>query len=155
MQTYDFVLFADLYQLYLQDEFAAGDLSASWTDEAEREMLALTSNAIGVRTFSSRFVPVAVEILDGAPTQIDFDAWDHINECSIEVPSGSIVIAGSTDYTPGANRMLVAPGTYRARIFYSNEIPEGDIASKDHYRIELWPASPKEKQVLKQKSSHA
>lgn len=151
MQTHNFVLFADFHQICLQDEFANKNLSGNWTDDAEREMLAWTSNAIGVRTFSDKFVPVIVQILEGAPAQVDFDAWDHINECSLEVPSGKIVIAGSSDHLPSANRILVEPGTYRARIFYSNTIPEGDVKSQDHYRIDLWPALLKAKQVFKQK----
>jgi hypothetical protein len=151
MQTHHFVLFADLHQFYLQDEFAAGNVSARWTDDAAREMLAVTVGAIAVRTFSNMFVPVAVQILERAPMQIDYENWDQINECSIEFPSGKIVIAGATDHIPTANCILVEPGTYRARIFYSNEIPAGDMTSKDHYQIDLWPASHQEKQVLKQK----
>jgi len=27
-----------------------------------------------------------------------FDAWDQVNECDLEIASGTIVIAGCTDY---------------------------------------------------------
>ena len=60
-------------------------------------------------------VPVDVEVLDAEP-QDSFDDWDQVNECSIDVKSGRIVIAGCTDYFPDAARIQVAPGMYRARI---------------------------------------
>src|SRR4051794_28587591 len=90
-------LFADYHQFYLQDEQATGDLSDAWTDEAVNHLLALAPGVIGVGTVRSTDVPVEVEVVAAAPRD-DPTVWDRINECSIDVPSGRIVIAGCADY---------------------------------------------------------
>src|SRR4051794_39956223 len=134
-------LFADYHQFYLQDEQATGDLSDAWTDEAVNHLLALAPGVIGVGTVCNTDVPVEVEVVAAAPRD-DPTAWDRINECSINVPSGRIVIAGCTDYFPNAARLEVVPGAYRARIYYAglNTLSEDGLEGRDRYRIVLWPA---------------
>src|SRR5262245_31348180 len=141
MTLYTYELFADYYQFYLQDEKAEGDLSDSWTKEATDNLLALAPGTIGVGTARNMDVPVTVQILDAAPTDKNFFEWDQVNECSIEAPSGSIVIAGCTDYFPDAARIPVEPGTYRARIYYGklDALSEDGLEGNDHYKIVLWP----------------
>lgn len=64
-------------------------------------------------------VPVVVEIAENPPGD-DLMAWDQVNECSIDAPSGRLVVAGCTDYFPDAARIELPAGTYRARIYYGN-----------------------------------
>src|SRR5271157_5437345 len=104
MQIRQFRLFADYFQFYLQDERAKGDLSESWTEEAVAQLLALAPGTIGVGTVRNMEVPVDLELDDDLPND-DLNVWDHVNECSIEVPSGRIVVAGCTDYFPDAARV--------------------------------------------------
>lgn len=150
MANYKYTLFADYYQFYLQDENAEGDLSNNWTEQAVDNLLALAPGTIGVGTVRNMDVPVEVEIRDSEPP-CDFEEWDHVTECSIEVPSGKIVIAGCTDYFPDAARIVVRPGNYRARIYYGNldslswNRPEGD----DYYKVILWPSGDTGVRVLK------
>lgn len=150
MPPHTFELFADYFQFYLQDEKAPVDLSEAWTPEAVERMLALARGAIGVGTVRNMNVPVEVEILSGAPDD-DFARWDRVNECSLQVPSGRIVVAGCTDDFAAAARIPVAPGTYRARVYYgglstaSADALEGD----DHYRVALWLAPERPAVVLK------
>jgi hypothetical protein len=101
-------------------------------------------------------VPVTVDIADIAPEEHDFSAWDQVNECSIDVPSGRLVIAGCTDYFPEAARIDLPPGTYRARIYYGNlnSLTNNGLDGEDHYRIVLWSESPAPVRVLKQRSTH-
>ena len=100
-QRRHFDLFADYHQFYLQDEAVDGNLGDSWTPEATDRLLAITDGTIGVGTVRNMTVPVDVEVVAGAPDD-SFDGWDQINECSIDVRSGRIVIAGCTDYFPEA-----------------------------------------------------
>jgi hypothetical protein len=61
-QRFEFKLFADYFQFYLQDERAGGDLSESWTQEAVDRLLATAPGTIGVGTVRNMDVPVVVEI---------------------------------------------------------------------------------------------
>src|SRR5262249_42222222 len=116
-QRQHFDLFADYHQFYLQDETVDGDLSDSWTREATDRLLVVTNGTIGIGTVRNMTVPVDIEVFDTEPKD-SFDDWDQVNECSIEVNSGHMVIAGCTDYFRDAARIKVAPGMYRARIYY-------------------------------------
>jgi hypothetical protein len=150
-------LFADYFQFYLQDEKADGDLSESWSEEAVTDLLATAPGTIGVGTVRNMDVPLLVEVRDGRPPD-DLDQWDHVTECSIEVPTGRLVIAGCTDYFPDAQRLELAPGTYRARVFYGGlaTLSADGLEGRDHYKVSLWPGPAEPSVVLKRwASSHA
>lgn len=140
MPTYQLNLFADNFQFYLQDEDASGDLSNSWTPAAVNNLLALAPGTIGVGTVRDMTVPVTVEVREDRPTEREL--WDKTNECTIDIPSGRLVVAGSRDYFPEAQRISLMPGKYSARILYGNlgtVSPDGHDG-EDQYKIVLWPA---------------
>lgn len=155
MPEYHYELFADYFQFYLQDEQAEGDLSNSWTSEAVERMLALAPGTIGVGTARNMTVPVTVEIREFPPQKEDFIIWDQVNECSIDVPSGSLVIAGCTDDFSDAVRIPLSPGSYRARIYYGqlDDLSNDGLEGNDLYKIVLWPSENSELKILKQKDS--
>lgn len=123
-----FNLFADYFQFYLQDEAAKGDLSESWTEEAVNRLLAVAPGTVGIGTVRNMDVPVSVEVLAVEPA-LDLKAWQHVVECSLEVTSPRLVIAGCTDYFPDAARIQVEPGSYRVRACFA----ELDSLSEDGY----------------------
>lgn len=139
MNTYKLELFADYFQFYLQDETVTGDLSDSWNEEAISRLLAITDGTIGVGTVRNAEVPVEIVIAD-RETNEDLTEWDKVNECSISIPSGKIIIAGCMDYLPDAKRIDVPKGIYRARIYYGklNKISEDGLEGEDNYKIVLW-----------------
>ncbi len=151
-EKYEFNLFADYHQFYLQDEEAHGDLSNSWTKQASEDLLALAPGNIGVGTVRDMNVPVIVEIHDCEP-QEELNSWHHITECSIDIPSGKIVVAGCTDYFPDASRISVKPGTYRARIFYGgiDSLSEDDLDGDDKYKVALWRGETTSPKVVKRR----
>ena len=150
MRAYKFKLFADYFQFYLQDEQAEGIQGESWTKEASDRMLALAPGAIGVGTARNMYVPVTLEVQDAMSTD-DIDSWDQVLECSIEIPSGRLMIAGCTDYFPDAARVSLLPGSYRARIYYAHldSLSEDGLDGNDEYRVVLWPAPPSGLKILK------
>jgi hypothetical protein len=87
------------------------------------------------------FVPLRVEGWGGRPP-LDLDAWDHVAEFSLAVPSGKLALAsaGIDEVTVG-----IAPGAYRARWSGRNldeaAAWEGDDPP-DHYRLQIWPGPP-------------
>jgi hypothetical protein len=149
-EKYEFKLFADYHQFYLQDEQADGDLSDSWTEQATTDLFALTLGTIGIGTVSNSDIPVTVEVYNSEPDN-DFDEWDRIIECSINVPSGRIVVAGCTDYFPEAARISVEPGVYQARVFYGelDSLSEDGCDSNDKYKIALWLGETINPKVIK------
>jgi hypothetical protein len=153
-QRHHFDLFADYHQFYLRDEPVDGNLGDSWTPEATERLLAITDGTIGIGTVRNVSVPVDIEVLDAEPTDL-FDVWDQVNECSIDVKSGRIVVAGCTDYFPDAARIQVTPGRYRARIYYGklDALSEDGLEGEDHYRVVLWPGDPTPPVVVKQRPS--
>jgi hypothetical protein len=153
MAEYRYELFADYHQVYLQDEQADGDLSESWTQRAVDILLALAPGVIGIGTVRNMTVPVTVQVTDKQPHD-DLEDWDQVNECSLNVSSGQIVVAGCTDYFPEAARISVTPGWYRTRIFYGglHTLNDDGLEGADHYRIVLWPETETEPRVLKQRA---
>lgn len=151
MQTHRVDLFADYFQFYVQDELADGNLSDSWTKKAVQRLLALAPGTIGVGTVRNMSVSVVVQVRKSEPKK-NLRPWDHVTECSIDVPSGRLVVAGCTDYFPDAARIEVEPGCYRARVFYGDldTLSANGLEGKDHYKLVLWPASRDKVAVLKE-----
>jgi hypothetical protein len=142
MQQYKFDLFADYHQFYLQDEGTDDDLPPeAWTDEAIQNGAVLTSGTIWVQTARNMRVPVIVEVHAAAPEN-NFDGWDKVFECSLDVPSGKVVVAGCTDSLSDAARIEVVLGPYKARIYYGDlaTLSEDGLDGDDHYKVVLWPA---------------
>jgi hypothetical protein len=142
MTKYNFEIFADYFQFYLQDETLNRDISDSWTEEALANLLVATPQVVAVGTARNTTVPVEIDVLSAPPVE-DFSAYDKVNECSLELPSGRLVVMGTTDYFPDAPRITVLPGTYRMRIYYKNleNLSEDGLDGEDSYTIMLWPQS--------------
>jgi hypothetical protein len=62
-------------------------------------------------------------------------------EANRDVPSSCIAVHGPTDYFADAPRIAMAPGAYRARVYYGGiaTVSADELEGEDHYRVELWP----------------
>ena len=156
LQKYQYQLSADYFQFYVEDENPKDSTEDTWDDEnTVARGLAIGDGTIAVGTARNFTVPFRLEIHDSEPDD-DFSIWDRINECSIDVPSGTLVIFGCTDYRPDAARVKISPQCYRARIYYGaldtvTEFDKGD----DHYKMILWAAPFAEMKVLKERIKKA
>jgi len=153
MHTFQYQIFADYHQFYLQDDDQSfGDLSEAWTQEATDRLLAVAPHVIGVGTVRNMTVPVSVIVHNSRP-EIDAEKWDHIVTASFRVDSGRIVVAGCTDYYPEAARIEVRPGVYEAIICYANLAslsPDG-LEGDDSYHIHLFPGQEIEPAIIKRR----
>ena len=156
-EQYQYQLFADYFQFYLEDENAERETKPFWAKDSNAVGIGLdySNGIIAVGTERNYTVPVLVEIHDSEPKD-DFSIWDRVNECSINIPSGILVIFGCTDYRPDAARVKISPQCYRARIYYGGldtvkEFDEGD----DIYKIALWAAPFSEMKILKDRIKKA
>jgi len=152
--SYILNLFADYYQLYLQDEEEVGDQPDDWGDQLVTNMIAVAPGIIGIGTARNMTVPVQVDLLDRHPDD-DFDSWDHVTKASLDVPSGQVVIAGCSDYFLEATQIPVAPGSYRVRINSRGlgKISENGLEGDDQYQVVIWPEERSSPQILKKWSS--
>jgi hypothetical protein len=153
MKKESLTLFADYFQFYLQDDDSeVGNLSDAWTTEAVSRKLAIAPGTIGVGTARNMDVPVEIQIHEKEP-KIKFDEWDLINQCSIEIKTGRIVVAGCTDYFPDAIRIEVAPDIYQAIICYKglDSISDDGLDGDDSYLIHLFPDEKIKPRTLKER----
>lgn len=105
---------------------------------------------VGIGTLRNMEVSVTLELLDAEPT-VEPASFDHIAEASLVVRSGTLAIAGCTDYSPDAARFALAAGNYRVRLSISgfDTLSEDDLDGEDHYLVQLWQAPPIEPMVIK------
>lgn len=154
VKSYDLILFADYFQFYLQDEAAEGNLGDAWDKFATERMFAVTDGTVGIGTARNMEVPVTLELLDEEPLH-SFAAFDHVVEGSLALPSGTLVVAGCTDYLPDACRFSLTPGAYRVRLSSAGlgTLSADGLEGEDRYLVQLWLDSSIEPTVLKQYSA--
>lgn len=130
-----------------------GNLSGAWTDETVKRLLAVASGTVGIGTVRNVDVPVTIAVLEREPA-LDADKLDQVVECSILVENGVIVVAGCTDYFPGAERIKIPSGPYRIRASFEGlESASADgLEDNNQYHLQLWPAPMRTVEILKQQT---
>ncbi|WP_019904948.1 hypothetical protein [Methylobacterium sp. 77] len=142
-------IFADYHQFYLRDHGASPDAPTEYSEEDTARRIKTGPFVVVVQPERNMDVPVEVEIRD-EPPDLDLDAWDHVAEASLDLPSGKLEIhectGGSVDV------LTVSTGTYRIRTYHGGlgTLSEDNLDGDDHYRIVLWPAPFANLAVLKQ-----
>jgi hypothetical protein len=150
-QTNAFELFADYHQILLADDRDPPPVCLEISEADCRRRLSLAPGLVVVHTARNMTVPVVIEIRPDAPP-LDEAGWDHVTECSLEVETGRIVVAGLTDYWPDAARIGVKPGSWRVRALHAglDTLSPDGLDGEDRYRLVLWPAAEKAAEVLQQ-----
>jgi hypothetical protein len=140
-QQFSFLIDADHYQFYVEDEAQQPDTSQLWDEQAFADRLDVLPGLIAVGT--SRYgsdIPVIIEVAPNRPATLSFAEWDHVVECSIAARSGELAL--SSPVGPGIARFEIAPGTYRVIVLYGaldTARGPGDLDGDDHYHLVLWP----------------
>lgn len=148
-----FSIFADYFQVYLQDLDHWEDFSADWANPRVCDDLYIVKNhGLVFVTARNVEVPVLVRTEDHP---YELDDWDHLIECSIELKSGTFILKGPTDDEKIAPRVTLDPGVYRVRVLFAglNEISEDGLNGEDRYEIHIWSGPLKPSEVIKQGSS--
>lgn len=141
IRKYDFEIYADYHQFYLEDETSPHDTGSIWTKETHERMLAVSEKLVAIGTARYESVPVSVEFHNAEPI-LELEKYSRINECSLEVVSNKLILAGCTEYLPDAARIEIEPSIYRVRILYSNlETVKDDWEGDDFYVLQLWKDS--------------
>jgi hypothetical protein len=132
-------LMADYFQIYVRDQNHP-DLPADYRTEAIDGRLTMGPHAAILYTARNMPVPVTVEWHDVKPPPA-LERYQHVVEGSFTCPSGTLILAGLTDYDPTATRMAVDPGPLgiRANISGLDTISEDGLHGCDSYLLQLWP----------------
>jgi len=143
-------LFADYHQFYLADAGSETDYSGDITDEAIDQRVVSRDDALVVFTARNMEVPVEVVLHDAAPA-LPVDEADHVVTAGLR-SSGTILIAGCTDYAPDAARFSVPEGALRAAVVFTglDTLSEDGLEGEDRYTVHLWPGEAEGVAVLKQ-----
>lgn len=149
LQRVEVDIFADYFQFYLWDKVADPSVAVDWTDEDVSNRLKAAPNVAIVSPVRNMTVPVAVELLGGSP-DYPLDEWDHVAECSLDLPSGVLELHECTGGSIATLR--VSPGIYRVRAYYGglDTLSENGLEGEDRYLVTLWRAPLADLNVLKQ-----
>ncbi|MFB6958425.1 hypothetical protein ACFCYB_15670 [Streptomyces sp. NPDC056309] len=149
-------LFADYFQIHVQDDESEGDLSDVWTEQAVLDALGVTEDALAIGTAVNVTVAVSVHVLAERPGD-DSGEFDHVVEAGLNLASGRLVVLGCTDYLPDAARFDMPAGWTRIRAsrrnlaaavhadIDSDEAPE----TTEQLRLQAWPAPYSEPHIIK------
>ncbi|MCY7346419.1 MAG: hypothetical protein LH614_09400 [Pyrinomonadaceae bacterium] len=152
ISKYEFQIYADYHQFYLEDENSPHETDKVWDLEgtAHNRMLGVGEGLIAVGTARYETVPVSVELHDSEPV-LELEKYSRVNECSLQVKSDKMIISGCTEYPPDAARIPIEPATYRVRILYGNlETVKDDWEGEDFYVLQMWKtAEMREISILK------
>jgi hypothetical protein len=97
-------------------------------------------NVVVVSPVRNMTVPVEVEVHASEP-ELRLDLWDHIAECSLELPSGQLELHECTGGSCGV--LSVPPGSYRVRAYFSglDSLSDDGLSGEDRYLVALWPGA--------------
>lgn len=148
--VFDGVLFADYHQFYLIDADSDVDYSGEINDDAVAQRVVWKDDVLVVFTARNMDVSVAVQLHKQEPA-LDLQSTDHVVEAGLRT-SGTIIIAGCTDYLPEAVRVPVPPGDLRAWIVFTGlgTLSEDGLEGEDRYVVHLWPGTADSVRVIKQ-----
>jgi hypothetical protein len=147
--TRHYEIFADYFQFYLWDADEKPEPPTDYSDTDVQARIKAAPFAIVVQPVRNMAVPVVLDVTTTAPT-LALDAWDHVAEASLELPSGRLEIH---ECTGGSVDILdVAPGSYRVRALFAglDTLSDDGLDGEDHYQLVLWPAPNGPVEVLKQ-----
>ena len=153
VQRQAFEVFADYHQFYLWDRGMMPEAPTDYSDADVRRRIKVGPHVVVIHPERNMTVPVEVEVHDADPG-FDLDAWDHIAEASLHLPTGTLEVHECTG-GPIAE-FAVAPGWYRVRSLGRGfaTIDESSMEGDDYYSVVLWPAQPAELRVVKQWAEH-
>lgn len=140
-------MMAEHRQFYLEDDGAEGDSGEVWTGSALENHLGAVPGLVAIGTGTQDTVPILIEVWDAEP-DLDVDGHDHVAETSLEVRSGTLLLAECMGNDRFAE-LTVNPGWYRIRVSFDRLDTSDDLDHQDSYRCQLWPAPKAPDRVLK------
>lgn len=149
MAIHKFEVLADYHQFYVWDSGVNPEAPEDYTDEDVSRMVKVAKNVVVVQPVRDLDVPVELELCPSDPG-CELATWDHVVECSVEIPSGKLQVH---ECTGGAVfDAAIAPGNYRVRVLFAGlgTLSYDGVDGDDRYRVVLWPGDIVPLTVIKQ-----
>jgi hypothetical protein len=149
-QIYSLKFFTEYYQFYIRDKNskAKTDSDIFWTAEASEDKMAVEEGLLGISVAKYAEINVQVNIHPQEQPVFNLQAYGHIVEASIEVPSGVLQILNCTAMELQVE-INIAPGTYTVRASSANLSTVKADTGNDFYVIDIYPSLKKERAVIK------
>lgn len=133
-----FGVFADYHMIYLGDTLLfTGDYEDVFNFDFELMMDNPSRHNLRFYTASDRNVTVSITVLRQRPVELKTLGWDIVSEGSIECPSKTLSIEGTTGYFPTAPKFDVHADQVRVRVHSANMTYQD--CALDYYLLEIWP----------------
>lgn len=141
-------ILANYHQFYLRDHGTSPDAPVAYDAVDVARRLKSAPGILVLMPERDMRVPVTLECLEEAPPP-DLEAWDHVVEASLDLPSGRLEILECVG--DAVDVLTLAPGPYRVRFHCGGlgTLSPDRLDGEDHYRVLLWPATPAGEVVLK------
>jgi hypothetical protein len=138
MVRYDIEVEVDYHQFYLWDGGVNPTAPTDYTDEDVKRLVKVAPNVVVIQPVRDFTVPVELEVHESDPG-VDLESWDHVAECSIDLPSGHLHVEECTG--AAVFSVELEPGTYRVRALFSglDSLSDDGFDGNDRYRVVLWP----------------
>ena len=86
MKQFDLVVFADYHQFYIWDAGIAPYAPEDYTDEDIERMVKVAPNVVVIMPIPNMNVSVQLRLHNSEP-DVDLAAWDHVVDCSLDLPT--------------------------------------------------------------------
>lgn len=155
--VYEFNVFADNFQVNLQDLRAEIDYPESLADDLMESLVSLSENFIAIGTVRDHDVSVKVTVFEEPlpeselAVEPEMDEIDHAAQGNISINSGIVAVLGCGEPFEEANRIELKPANYGVRIFWTglDTLDSDGFDGDDQYHFQLWPDTRMEPKVLK------
>ncbi len=147
--VHDLRIFADYHQFYIWDAGTNPLAPVDYTDDDLRNMVKVAPHVVVIEPMRNMTVPVRIEV-HGADPGWNPSSWDHVVECSLDLPTGQLQVHECTGSAQLDLRLT--PGTYRVRVLLAglDSLSSSGLEGNDRYVAVLWPGDKQPLRVLKQ-----
>lgn len=143
----DFRIFADYHMIYLGDTLLFySEYEDALDFDFELMLDSASKNVLRFYTATDRTLKVSVVVHSNRPLEVETLGWDLVSEGSIECPSKTLSILGTTGELLKAPKFDVYTDQVRVRVHSANMTYQ-DCAI-DYYLLEVWPEKFSEPKLL-------
>ncbi|MBX9689399.1 MAG: hypothetical protein K2X27_22000 [Candidatus Obscuribacterales bacterium] len=155
--THSIMVFAENFQFQLQDQIEDCDYPEDWNDSLLSQLYVGGRGIVGIGTVRDLDIELTLEVYAAPMDEKDMNEdpevgeFDHVVQCNIEVPSGKLLVTGSTTEYDDTYKLEIPAGQYGMRIFWSglDTLDELGFEGDDKYLIQLYPETPFEERIIK------
>jgi hypothetical protein len=135
-------IFADYHQIYICDPAHLEDWSDLWTDQTVADRIVACEHTVVFGAGRNMAVPVDVMTHSASPDWPRLlSGADHAVSAALKCTSGTLKVAGLTDYLPSAFALDIGKGLFGVAFVSFALATIDDLDGSDRYELHLWPVA--------------